>query len=888
MIAAHAEAATDQAITKRGDFIMAGKLSPMMAHYLQTKEEYSDCILFYRLGDFYEMFFDDAITVSRELELTLTGRDCGLEERAPMCGVPFHSADIYISRLVSAGYKVAICEQLEDPKQAKGMVARDVIRVITPGTAVDEAILDEGVNNYLAVLYYSDNGIGLTAADASTGEVHTTQLINSKYVIDELASYSPREIIVNDEFPEKLSKNIEDSLRVKCEMREDVFDHDCDEIVEHQFGRNIADLKLDGKREAVLSICGALNYIAYAQKASIDYINKVNVYSVTQYMELDFATRRNLEITETMRDKSKRGSIFWVLDKTKTAMGRRKLRSWLEKPLLDPVAINKRLLSVKELVDDVMLCDDLSEILNRTYDISRIISRIAVGTVTPKDLLSLKETLLQLPELEYKLSDMRSPMFKGLAKKFDMLEDIASAINEAIDEEKATSIIRDGGMIKRGYNEEADRLRDAKDNGAAWLHEIEDEERERTGIPKLRTGFNKVFGYYIEITNSYKDKVPEDYIRKQTLTNCERYITPKLKEVENTILGASERLKALEIRLFNELCEKLAGELERLKKAAEVIAVTDVLVSLASVAYRNRFVMPDVDGGDVIDIKDGRHPVVEKLSRDIIFVPNDSYLNEDEDRLLIITGPNMAGKSTYMRQTAVITLMAQIGSFVPASSARIGVVDRIFTRVGASDDIASGQSTFMLEMNEVSNILKNATKKSLIILDEIGRGTSTFDGMSIAWAVAEYIHNKRRIGAKTMFATHYHELTELEDKLEGVKNYRIAVNKHGDEITFLRRIVRGGADESYGIEVAALAGVPNEVIKRAKVILQGIIESDESKLYKKKKTSEKKAVQSPQVGMGDFETAAIIDELKNMDVTTFTAIDAMNKLYQLSLKAKNL
>lgn len=866
---------------------MAGKLSPMMVHYLQTKEEYKDCILFYRLGDFYEMFFDDAITVSRELELTLTGRDCGLEERAPMCGVPFHSADIYISRLVSAGYKVAICEQMEDPKQTKGMVARDVIRIITPGTAVDETILDEGSNNYLAVMYYGPSGIGFTAVDASTGEIYATEIADEKHVIDELASYAPKEIIVNSEFPKTLIKAVETGIRVKCEIRSDIFDYDCEEVVKQQFGKGIEELKLDSKPEAVRSICGAVNYIAYAQKASIEYINNINVYNAAQYMELDFATRRNLEITETMRDKAKRGSIFWVLDKTKTAMGRRKLRSWLEKPLLNPIDINKRLLSVKELVDDVMLCDDLVEILSRTYDISRIISRIAVGTVTPKDLLSLKDTLLQLPALEYKLSGMKSPMFAGMAKRFDILDDIAALITAAIDEEKATSIIRDGGMIKEGYNEEADRLRNARENGAAWLDEIETEEREKTGIPKLRTGFNKVFGYYIEVTNSYKDKVPDYYIRKQTLTNCERYITPQLKEVENTILGASEKLKSLEIQLFNELCDKLAGELERMKKAARVIATTDVLVSLASVAYKNKFVMPEVNNGDVIDIKDGRHPVVEKLSRDIIFVPNDSYLDENEDRLLIITGPNMAGKSTYMRQTAVITLMAQIGSFVPASSARIGVVDRIFTRVGASDDIASGQSTFMLEMNEVSNILKNATKHSLIILDEIGRGTSTFDGMSIAWAVAEYIHNKRRIGAKTMFATHYHELTELEDKLEGVKNYRIAVNKRGDEITFLRRIVRGGADESYGIEVAALAGVPNEVIKRAKVILQGILESDETKLYKNSKT-EKRAEQTNQMDISDFASNEIINELKNMDVTTLTAIDAMNKLYQLSLKAKEL
>lgn len=864
---------------------MAGKLSPMMEHYLKTKKEYSDCIVFYRLGDFYEMFFDDAITVSRELELTLTGRDCGLEERAPMCGVPFHSAEIYISRLIANGHKVAICEQVEDPKTAKGMVDREVIRVITPGTAVDEAILEEGVNNYLAVIYMSNNDIGLAAADASTGEISAAKLSSEKDAIDEIASYSPKEVIVNEEFPDDILKRISVNFGgALFEKRGDVFGSGAEETVTKQFGKTLAELELADKPETMQAVGGAIRYISYAQKANLSYINKLSVYSVNEYMELDYATRRNLEITETMRDKSKRGSLFWVIDRTRTAMGRRKLRQWLEKPLLNYIDINKRLMSVEELAGNAMELDDFTELLSRTYDISRIISRISVMTVTPKDLISLKHTLMQLPELEMRLSAMKSPMFVGMAKGFDMLEDVYALIDSAIDEENATAIIRDGGMIKEGYNEEADRLRSAKENGAKWLEEIEQEERERTGIPKLRTGFNKVFGYYIEVTNSYRDKVPEDYIRKQTLTNVERYITPKLKEIENTILGASERLKALEIKLYNELCLKLSESLDRMKRAALIIAVTDALCSLAETAYKYNYVKPEVDDSGIVDIKDGRHPVVEKLSRDIIFVPNDSYLNCDSDRMLIITGPNMAGKSTYMRQTAVITLLAQIGSFVPASYAHIGVVDRIFTRVGASDDIASGQSTFMLEMTEVSNILKNATKKSLIILDEIGRGTSTFDGLAIAWAVAEYIHSKRRIGAKTMFATHYHEMTELEDKLEGVKNYRIAVNKKGDEITFLRRIVRGGADESYGIEVAALAGVPQDVIKRAKVILKKIVEGDTDKLYKQKKQPEPEM----QIGFEDMAGRAIIDELKNMDVTTLTAIDAMNKLYQLSMKAKEI
>lgn len=863
---------------------MAGKLSPMMAHYIQVKEEYSDCIVFYRLGDFYEMFFDDAVLVSRELELTLTGRDCGMEERAPMCGVPFHSADTYISKLISAGYKVAICEQVEDPKSAKGMVARDVIRVITPGTTVSETILDEGTNNYLVAMYQQGNSIGLAAADTSTGEMSVTELPNPRYVLDELASYSPKEIIVNTGFSKELSEIIERNLFVKCEYREQSFDADTETVIRAQFGTDANERELSGKVCAQKAVCGAVNYIKYARKTGIEYINKLSVYELETYMELDYATRRNLEITETMREKTKKGSIFWVLDKTKTSMGRRRLKRWVERPLLNPIDINRRLMSVKELVDNAMLRDDIAEILSRTYDISRIISRIALRTVTPKDMVSLKETLKQLPDLEYKLSGLKSPMFVAMSKSFDILDDIYTLIDSAIDENEATSIIREGGMIKQGYNDEVDRLREAKSSGGGWLRKLEEEEREKTGIPKLRTGYNRVFGYYIEVTNAYKDKVPEDYIRKQTLTNAERYITPQLKEIEATILGAAERLTELEIELFNALRDTLEGEIERMKRAAEIIAVTDALMSLATVAYKNNYVMPEVNSGGIIDIKEGRHPVVEALLKDVIFVPNDTYINTDDSRLLIITGPNMAGKSTYMRQTAVITLMAQIGSFVPAKSAEIGVVDRIFTRVGASDDIASGQSTFMLEMTEVSNILENATKNSLIILDEIGRGTSTYDGLSIAWAVAEYIHNKRAVGAKTMFATHYHEMTELEDKLDGVKNYRIAVSKQGDNITFLRRIVRGGADESYGIEVAALAGVPSGVIKRAKEILKSISEGEDVEVKTKKKVEDEADI--PQLGFEDMAGREIMNELKDLDVTTLTAIEAMNKLYQLSLKAK--
>lgn len=862
---------------------MAGKLSPMMAHYLKVKQEYSDCVVFYRLGDFYEMFFDDAIEVSRELELTLTGRDCGMDERAPMCGVPFHSADTYIARLIGAGYKVAICEQVEDPKDAKGMVAREVVRVITSGTTVSDAHLKSGENNYLVVLYKSQSGIGFVASDASTGEMMATELESDRYVIDELSGYGPKEIIANSTISTETVKMIERTMNVKCQIRDELFEKDAEFVVREQFKNTISGLKLDTMPSAVFAVAGAIEYIKYARKTDISYINKINVYKTENYMELDFATRRNLEITETMREKAKRGTLFWVLDKTKTSMGRRRLRRWIERPLLNPDDINKRLESVKELVNDAILRDEIGEILSRTYDISRIISRIALRTVTAKDLISLKQTISCLPELEYKLSGLNSQMFKGLCRNFDTLNDVFELIDAAIleDDKRSSEIYNDSDIIKAGYNEEADRLRDARNNGTSWLDQVRDEERERTGIPKLKTGYNKVFGYFIEITNSYKDKVPEDYIRKQTLTNAERYITPKLKEIESTILGATERLTALENELFGAIRDMLEGEIERIKRAAEIISVTDVLFSLATVAYRNKYCMPEVNASDVIEIKDGRHPVVEQITKDIIFVPNDTEMDSDSSRLLIITGPNMAGKSTYMRQTAIITLMAQVGSFVPASSAKIGVVDRIFTRVGASDDIASGQSTFMIEMTEVSNILSNATSKSLIILDEIGRGTSTYDGLSIAWAVAEYIHNRSNIGAKTMFATHYHEMTELENKLDGIKNYRVAVNKNGDEISFLRRIVRGGADESYGIEVAALAGVPQAVISRAKEILKSISEGDEIG-YSYTPTENSLPVYD------ENETAEIISQLKDMDVTTMTAIDAMNTLYRLSVKAKDL
>ena len=857
------------------------QMTPMMTQYLKTKEEYEDCILFYRLGDFYEMFFDDAIKASKELEITLTGKDCGLSERAPMCGVPFHSASVYIAKLIEKGYKVAICEQVEDPKTAKGIVKREVIRVVTPGTVVDEELLDEKNNNYLAVIYSQRDKYGFAVSDISTGEIYTTEISGADEALNEIARYEPKEILLNSDAAEKLSAQVELRFHITPdECTDDFFENsEFEKNILQQFGKNsLSEIALDTKPYAVRAVGAMIAYLEHTQKTSLTYLNTINTYEVNQYMDIDVNTRRNLEITETMRDKVKRGSLLWVLDNTETSMGARLLKQWIEKPLINPIEINKRLYSVKELTENIMLRDDLSAVLSGTYDISRIISRISLGTVTPKDLIALKMTLLQLPELEYTLSNVKSPMLGDMRKNFDLLEDVCDLLERAINDEPP-ALLRDGNVIKEGFNEEIDNLRIAMRDGKKWLAALENEERESTGISKLKVGYNKVFGYYIEVTKSAIKDVPDYYIRKQTLANCERYITPKLKEIENTILGASEKIVTLESYVFEQVRTSV-----RLKNAAHIIATTDVLLSLAQTAYKNNFTMPEISDNGKIEITDGRHPVVEKMSKNSMFVPNDTLLNNDDDRMIIITGPNMAGKSTYMRQVALITLMAQIGSFVPAKSAKIGIVDKIFTRVGASDDISSGQSTFMLEMTEVSHILKNATSKSLIILDEIGRGTSTFDGLSIAWAVVEYIQNKHKIGAKTLFATHYHELTELEEELDGVKNYRIAVKKRGDDITFLRKIVRGGADDSYGIEVAALAGVPKEVINGAKKILKKI-ENDEIVV---EHTAKKHEDTTNQIGFGDGIPNEIADELKNMDVTTYTPIEAMNKLYELANRAKEI
>ena len=861
------------------------KVTPMMAKYLQTKDEYKDCILFYRLGDFYEMFFDDAITASRELEITLTGKSCGLEDRAPMCGVPFHSANVYIAKLVEKGYKVAICEQTEDPKEAKGLVRRDVIRIVTPGTIVEDGILDEKKNNYLAVVYFKDSRFGMAFSDISTGEVFSTCVSDFESVINEIARYSPSEIIADERAYDLFSDIIETRFHVRMQKREaELFEsYVKDEKLFNQFKKeSLNDLGLSEDGPETSAVFALVSYLEETQKGSVLYVDSLSVYSVDEYIDIDISTRRTLEITETMREKQKKGSLLGVLDKTRTSMGARKLKQWLEKPLVNPVEINKRLYSVEELYNNVILRDDLREILNGIYDISRIVGRVSLYTVTPKDLVSLRASLLRLPELYESLKNTKSPILSALYKNRDEMADIAELLQRAIEDEPSVSI-KDGGVIKKGYNAELDELKSAKTNGQVWLAEEEAKERERTGIKNLKIQYNKVFGYYIEVTKSNLSAVPEDYMRKQTLTNCERFITPKLKELEEVILGAEEKAIALETALFEELRKIIAQEIDRLKNVCEAISVTDVLYSFAEVAYKNNYAMPIMNTKGSINIVSGRHPVVEDMMKDKVFIPNDTCLNKDSDRILIITGPNMAGKSTYMRQVAVIALMAQVGSFVPAESAQLGVVDKIFTRVGASDDIAAGQSTFMLEMTEVANILKNATANSLVILDEIGRGTSTFDGLSIAWAVAEYMNDKKKIGAKTLFATHYHELSELEGQLDGVKNYRIAVKKHGDDITFLRKIVRGGADESYGIEVAALAGVPNKVIKRAKEILSDILSGNmtvgDTKTYSKEQEDD-------QIGFCDIAANEIVEELKLIDATTYTPIEALNKLYELTEKAK--
>ena len=792
--------------------------SPMMQHYLATKEEYKDCILFYRLGDFYEMFFDDAITTSRELELTLTGKDCGQEERAPMCGIPFHAAEVYISRLIGKGYKVAICEQVEDPKQAKGIVKREVIRVVTPGTVIESNMLDEKKNNYIMSIYKNGLYFGMAVCDISTGDFFATQIKetnNFAVLLDEISRYTPAEIVVNDMLFNTTEEVNKIKERFECylsKLENDVYETDYDKAF-NNFSIYSDGKVLDNTEEKKLALIasnGLINYLNDTQKIKLEHINKINIYNTTKYMALDINTRRNLELTEKMRDKSKKGTLLWVLDKTSTSMGGRQLRRWISDPLIDVTEINNRLDAVKELKDNLILKGDLIDSLKRVYDIERLIGKISYGNANARDMVSLKNSVGKLPEIKEILGKTNSKMLKNLYEELDELKDIYELINSSIVEEPPITI-KEGGLIKLGYNSEIDEYKEATTNGKKWIVELEASEKEKTGIKNLKVGYNKVFGYFLEVTKSYLSQVPDYYIRKQTLANAERYITEDLKNLEEKTLGAQDKLIDLEYKVFQEIRAKIAVQIQRIQKAASIVSTLDVLCSFATVAMDLNYCMPIVDNSGEINIKDGRHPVIEKMLPSGEFIENDTYLNKESDRLSIITGPNMAGKSTYMRQVALITLMAQIGSFVPASYAKIGVVDKIFTRVGASDDLSMGQSTFMVEMMEVANILKEATNNSLVILDEIGRGTSTYDGLSIAWAVAEYIANKEKCGAKTLFATHYHELTELEDRLEGVKNYSIAVKEKGEDVIFLRKIVKGGTDESYGIHVAKLAGVPKDV-----------------------------------------------------------------------------
>ena len=872
----------------------------MMQHYLQTKEEYKDCILFYRLGDFYEMFFDDAILVSKELELTLTGKSCGMEERAPMCGIPFHAAEGYLNRLVANGHKVAICEQVEDPKLAKGIVKREVIRVVTPGTNLDIQALDESKNNYIMCIVYMEDRYGLSLADVSTGDFYLTELDSERKLLDEINKFSPAEIVCNESF--YMSGVDLDDMRHRLgitiySLESWYFSDETAEttLKEHFHVNSLEGLGLKDYSYGTIAAGALLKYLYETQKNHLDHISTIHPYSTGKYMIIDSSTRRNLELTETLREKQKRGSLLWVLDKTKTAMGARLLRSYVEQPLIEKKEIEKRQDAIADINNHLITREELREYLNPIYDLERLITRVTYLTANPRDLIAFKNSIHMLPPIKSLLADFDAELLKEIEEELDPLEELFDLIEQSIIEEPPVSV-REGGLIKDGYNENVDKYRQAKTEGKTWLAELEAKEREKTGIKNLKIKFNKVFGYYLEVTNSYKELVPDYFTRKQTLANAERYITPELKELEDMILGAEDKLINLEYDLFCEVRGKIADEVIRIQKTAKSIAKLDVFVSLAVVADQNNYCRPKMNENGVIDIKEGRHPVVEKMISNDMFISNDTYLDNGNNRISIITGPNMAGKSTYMRQTAIIVLMAQIGSFVPASSAKIGIVDRIFTRVGASDDLASGQSTFMVEMNEVANILRNATAKSLLVLDEIGRGTSTFDGLSIAWAVVEHISNPKLLGAKTLFATHYHELTELEGKLNNVHNYCIAVKEKGDDIVFLRKIVKGGADRSYGIQVAKLAGVPDSVIERAKQIADELSANDitaaarnitveTSHRKKKEKLDEVDLAQ-----MSLFDTVKdddILDELKNVDLGNMTPIDALNKLYELQNKIKN-
>ena len=862
--------------------------SPMMQRYLETKEQYKDCILFYRLGDFYEMFFDDAITAARELEITLTGKDCGQEERAPMAGVPHHAAEMYISKLIAKGYKVAICEQLEDPKTAKGIVKRGVIRVVTPGTVVESNMLEERKNNFIMSIYKAGIYFGISVCDISTGEFYAAEIKdnnNFPALLDEIARYSPSELVINSMMAESLEEmdKIKERFNTYVTKFNNKYFDSNPEIIKLRFNIEDSDHKkienIEEKRLATSAINALIEYIEQTQMTTLDHINKITIYKISKYMALDVNARRNLEITEKMRDKSKKGTLLWVLDKTATSMGARNLRRWLSDPLIDTIEINQRLEAVKELKDDVILRGDVVENLKKVYDIERLAGKMAYGNANARYMITLRNSLERLPEVKKLLSQCKSEMLKNLYEDLDELPDILELIKASIVDDPPMTV-KDGGIIKLGYDEEIDKLKTATTEGKNWIIALEAEEREKTGIKNLKVGLNKVFGYFIEVTKSNLNQVPERYIRKQTLTNAERYITEELKNLENQILGAEEKVVNLEYNAFTQIREEIARNVKRLQKTATVISNLDVLTSFAGVAEDMNYCMPQVDHSGIIDIKAGRHPVIEKMLGTGAFVENDTYLDKDENRLSIITGPNMAGKSTYMRQVALITLMAQVGSFVPAEQAHIGVVDKIFTRVGASDDLSMGQSTFMVEMMEVATILKEATSNSLVILDEIGRGTSTYDGLSIAWAVVEHITDKTKCGAKTLFATHYHELTELENKIEGVKNYSIAVKEKGEDIIFLRKIIRGGTDESYGIHVAKLAGVPKTVVKRSNEILRSL----ERKNMLGQKKQENKKQPEGQLDFYNYKLAEIAHEIDKINLNELTPIDALNTLMKIKEK----
>ena len=878
--------------------------SPMMQHYLKTKEEYKDCILFYRLGDFYEMFFDDALVVSKELELTLTGKDCGQAERAPMCGIPFHAAETYLNRLVANGHKVAICEQVEDPKQAKGIVKREVIRIVTPGTNLNTQALDETKNNYLMSIVYLGEKIGVSIADFSTGDYFVTELSSGSELIDEINKFVPSEIITNEYF--SMSgidlTAVNDKLGITMSTLDSwYFDEDtCIKKLLTHFKVGVLDgLGLKDYTAGTIAAGALLLYLYEMQKGSVDHITSIVPYTTGKYMLIDSSSRRNLELVETMREKQKKGSLLWVLDKTKTAMGARALRSMIEQPLINKEDILKRQAGIEECNNRAIDREEIREYLNPVYDLERIMTKISCKSANPRDLIAFRNSLEMLPYIKKLIGTMESDLFAECFANLDDLADIYSLISSAIVEEPPITI-REAGITKEGFSKEADELRRAKTEGKEWLAQLEAREKEATGIKNLKVKYNKVFGYYLEVTNSFKNLVPADWVRKQTLTNAERYTTDELKKLEDVILGAEDKLCSLEYDLFNEVRDSIATEVRRIKSTARAIAEIDVYTALSVVAQQYNYVKPAINEKGIIDIKNGRHPVVEKMIRNDMFVANNTYLDNAKNRISIITGPNMAGKSTYMRQTALIVLMAQIGSFVPAQEANIGIVDRIFTRVGASDDLASGQSTFMVEMTEVANILRNATPKSLLILDEIGRGTSTFDGLSIAWAVVEYIANTKLLGAKTLFATHYHELTELEGTLDGVNNYCIAVKENGDDIVFLRKIIKGGADKSYGIQVAKLAGVPDTVIERAKELVADLSDADislkardiaqYSKKQEKLVDSYKKVDDLEVKQMSLFDTVNnddIIEDIKALDISNMTPIDALNTLYKLQGRVKN-